>query len=39
MRTTFLDSEDKMLVVIAHNYERQGRRVVWSEVELKIRHL
>ncbi|KAG6957757.1 hypothetical protein JG688_00010836 [Phytophthora aleatoria] len=37
MRTTFTDSEDKLLVQIAYQFEREGLRVTWNNVARRMK--
>eukprot|EP00644_Phytophthora_capsici_P018676 jgi/Phyca11/51902/gw1.128.16.1 len=36
MRTSFTDTEDKLLVQIAYQFEREGLRVTWSYVARRM---
>ncbi|KUG01268.1 hypothetical protein AM587_10001002 [Phytophthora nicotianae] len=37
MRTSFTDAEDKLLVQIAYEFEKEGIRVTWSYVARRMR--
>ncbi|KAG3079251.1 hypothetical protein PI125_g20768 [Phytophthora idaei] len=39
MRTNFLNWEDKTLVQLAHQFEREGLRITWRYVEHRVAKL